>query len=274
MYQTLFVIPRQVAGVDTFGFGWLLAAWAVGCVALVAYTTRRYGWGSEARGLLPAMAVVGLAIAFVLPGLIEPSGLPIRGYGVMLLLAVLAGIGLSIHRARQVGLDPELIWSLGTWFFVSGILGARVFYIIEYWPNFQKETWTETLVAMVNLTQGGLVVYGSLLAGGAALLVFLHRHHLPGLAFADLIAPGVVLGVGLGRIGCFLNGCCYGGITDVPWAVQFPIGSPAYVDQASQGKLYVHGLIFEGRGSDRPVIAEVEPDSPAAHTGLATGDVV
>ena len=105
----------------------------------------------------------------VLPSLVQDAGLPIRGYGVMLLIAVISGIWLSIQRARQVGLDPEIIWSLGTWFFVAGIGGARLFYIIEYWPRFQKASWTDTLLAMINLTQGGLVVYGSLLAGGAAL---------------------------------------------------------------------------------------------------------
>jgi phosphatidylglycerol:prolipoprotein diacylglycerol transferase len=274
MYQTLFVIPRQVAGIDVFGFGWLLGLWAVGGLVLLAYSIRRHGWGPETRGYLPALVVIGAVIAFVLPALVEPQGLPIRGYGVMLLLSVLGGIALSVYRARQVGLDPEIIWSLGTWFFVSGIIGARLFYIIEYWSKFQKDTWTETIAAMVNLMQGGLVVYGSLLAGGAALLVFLHRYRLPGLALADLIAPGVVLGVGLGRIGCFLNGCCYGGITDVPWSVRFPSGSPAYLDQVDRGQLFVHGLIFEGSGAVPAVIAEVEPGSPAAESGLQSGDRV
>ena len=84
--------------------------------------------------------------------------------------------------------------------------------------------------------------------------VFIHRHRLPGLAFADLIAPGVVLGVGLGRIGCFLNGCCYGGICELPWAVQFPEGTPAYADQAQLGMIPIHGLVFRGsprRSADR-----------------------
>jgi phosphatidylglycerol:prolipoprotein diacylglycerol transferase len=181
---------------------------------------------------------------------------------------------LSVYRARQVGLDPEIILSLATWFFVSGIVGARLFYIIEYWPKFQRPTIGETLARMVNLAEGGLVVYGSLLAGGAALLIFIHRNRLPGLAFADLIAPGVVLGVGIGRIGCFLNGCCYGGITDVPWAVRFPPTSPAFADQATRGELYLHGLIFRGAPTDPPILDQVEPDSPPARQGLTSGERV
>jgi phosphatidylglycerol---prolipoprotein diacylglyceryl transferase len=274
MRQTLFTIPSQIAGVDVFGFGWLLAIWAVSSVALVTWSYLRHGW-REARGYLPLLGVFGFVIAFVVP-MAFSEGLPIRGYGVMLLLAVLASVMLGVYRARQVGLDPEIILSLGTWFFLSGFLGARVFYIIEYWDRFWRPTWTlsQRLGAMVNITEGGLVVYGSLLAGGAALLVFIHKNHLPGLAFADLIAPCVVLGVGLGRIGCFLNGCCYGGPSDLPWAVTFPAESPAYLYQAQRGQLYLHGLVFRGSQSDPAVIDRVEPDSPAAREGLAPGQQV
>ena len=275
MLQTLFVIPRQIAGIDVFGFGWLLAIWAVASVALVGWSLWRYGWSWETRGQLTALGVIGLVIAFLLPMLGEPGGLPIRGYGLMLLIATVSGVGLSAYRARQKGVDPEIILSLATWLFVSGIVGARLFYVIEYWDKFQQApTLVGRLIAMANLTQGGLVVYGSLLAGGAALIVFVYKNHLPGLALADLIAPGVVLGVGLGRIGCFFNGCCYGGISDLPWAVQFPAGSPAYSDQVEHGQLFVHGLIFAGSGSDPAVIAKVEQDSPAAREGLKPGDEV
>jgi phosphatidylglycerol:prolipoprotein diacylglycerol transferase len=274
MHQTLFVIPREIAGVDVFGVGWLLALWAVAAVATVAWSWRRHGWGPETRGQLPVMLIVAVAIVWVLPRLIEADGLPIRGYGVMLLISVAAGVLLSIHRARRVGVDPEIILSLATWVFVAGIVGARLFYVIEYWSKFQKPTWQETFFAMINLTQGGLVVYGSMLAGGAALVMFVYKYRLPGLALADLVAPGVVLGVGLGRIGCFLNGCCYGGISDVPWAVRFPEGSPAYADQVQHGELFVHGLMFKGSPHDPAVIGAVEPDSPAARQGLAPGQRV
>jgi phosphatidylglycerol:prolipoprotein diacylglycerol transferase len=187
------------------------------------------------------------------------------------MIAVLAGVGLPFYRGVQRGLDPEMLLSLATWMFVSGIVGARLFYVIEYWERFQKPTLMETVAGIANLTQGGLVVFGSMLAGGAAMVVFIYRHKLPGLALADLIAPGVVLGAALGRIGCFLNGCCYGGISDVAWAVEFPATSPAYIDQAQRGQLFVHGLIFKGAGSEPAEIAEVESGSPAERVGLKPG---
>jgi phosphatidylglycerol:prolipoprotein diacylglycerol transferase len=270
MYQTLFVIPEKIAGIDVFGFGWLLAAWTVVSGAVVGWSWWRRGWSLETRSRVGAGLVVALAIAFMLPNLVDENlgGLAIRGYGTMLLLAVLSGIGLSVYRARRVGVDPEVILSLGTWLFIGGIVGARVFYIIEYWPSFQRPTLGQTLFAMLNLTQGGLVVYGSCLAGGAALVAFVYKHGLPGLALSDLIAPGVVLGVGLGRLGCFMNGCCYGGLSDLPWAVQFPPESPAYLDQAERGLVYTHGLEFAGSGDEPPVIERVEPGSPAQRAGL------
>ena len=271
MMQTLFVIPRQIAGVDVFGFGWLLAIWAIVSAAFVVWSYRRGGWSAELRGNLTALAIIGLAIAFLVPALMQPAGLFIRGYGVMMMIAVIAGVGLSLYRARQKGVDPEIILSLAMWLFVSGIVGARVFYIIEYWDHFQKPTLAATIGEMLNLTLGGMVVFGSMLAGGAALVVFIYKYKLPGLALADLIAPGVVLGAAIGRIGCLMNGCCYGAISDVPWALSFPAGSPVYIEHAQRGDLYLHGLKFEGSGATPPVISAVEPGSPAKRAGLAPG---
>ncbi len=273
MRQTLFIIPREIAGIEVFGFGWLLAVWAVGSVVLFSWSLWRHGW-KEALGYLPLLAVFGLVIAFVAPIVLEPEGLPIRSYGVMFLAAFVSSVVLAAYRARQVGLDPEIILSLGLWFLVSGIFGARLFYVIEYWDKFQRPTWWTTLGSMVNITQGGLVVYGSLLAGGAALVVFVRRYRLPGLAFADLIAPGVVIGVALGRIGCFFNGCCYGGMTDLPWAVTFPPGSPAYLDQVQHGELFLHGLSFQGSGHDPAILGKIESNSAAARQGIKPLDQV
>ena len=271
MCQTLFTIPAKFLGVDVFGFGWLLAAWAVIGVAMLAWLVRRHGFGAETRGHLPGLALAGVAIAFLLPRLSQVDGLPIRGYGVMLLLALVASIGLAAWRAERLGLDPDMILSLAFWLVSSGIIGARVFYIIEYWPQFQKPTLYQTLASMANVSQGGLVVYGSLLAGGAALVVFIRRYNLPGLALSDLVAPSVVLGVAIGRIGCFLNGCCYGGTSDLPWSVTFPWGSPSHGAQVERGQLPVQGLLFAGKSSAPAVIAYVEPGSSPANAGLAAG---
>jgi phosphatidylglycerol:prolipoprotein diacylglycerol transferase len=271
MCQTVFTIPAKFLGIDVFGFGWLLGAWAAIGVVMLAWLVHRHGFGAETRSHLPGLALAGAAIAFLLPRLSQVDGLPIRGYGVMLLLALVASIGLAAWRAERLGLDPDMILSLAFWLVSSGIIGARVFYIIEYWPQFQKPTLYETVATMANVSQGGLVVYGSLLAGGAALVAFVWRYKLPGLALSDLAAPSVVLGIAIGRIGCFLNGCCYGGTSELPWSVSFPWGSPPHGAQVERGQLPIQGLLFAGKPTDAAIIAHVEPDSQAARAGLAAG---
>ena len=274
MRSTLFKIPSEVGGIPVFGFGILLAIWALAAVLVLAQVVRRDGWSRSVLSYLPALLIGGVAIALVLPRLMDPEGMPIRGYGVLLLLAVAGGVGLSAYRAYRAGLDPELIFSLAVWLFLAGIAGARLFYVLEYWhEKFRKPTLSETLLAIVNIPEGGLVVYGSLLAGGLALAVFVYKHRLPGLALADLIVPGVVLGMALGRLGCFLNGCCFGGACDLPWAVQFPFGSPPHREQVHAGKLFVHGLkLFDRDG--RVVVAQVQPSSAAEAAGVRAGDTI
>lgn len=272
MLQTLFHIPLKVAGVPTFGFGWLLAVWAIGSAALLTALVRRHGWSAETKSHLPLLGTIGLVIVFVLPQLCDDEGLPIRGYGVMLLLAVFSGVALAAYRARRQGLDPELIFSLAFWLFLAGIVGARLFYVIEYWPQYRRDTWLQTAGEIINFTKGGLVVFGSAIGAGLALAAFVRKYRLPGLALADLISPSLMLGLALGRVGCFLNGCCYGGACELPWAVQFPIGSPPYLEQLENRRLYLHGLQLGGYDQKSPaVIAAVEPGSPAEKAGLGPG---
>ncbi len=75
---------------------------------------------------------------------------------------------------------------------------------------------------VLKFTEGGLVVYGSLIGAGLAFLVYCKKHKLPMLKLADIIAPSLVIGLAFGRSGCLLNGCCYGGVCDKPWAITFP----------------------------------------------------
>jgi phosphatidylglycerol:prolipoprotein diacylglycerol transferase len=269
MLQTLFIIPRSIAGVPLWV--WLLGVWGVVSVISLTIAAKRHGWARALREGWLTILVTSIAIV-ILPRLMEPAGLPVRGYGVMLLLAIIVAVGLSAYRAKRIGLDPEIIYSLAIWLVIPGIVGARLFYVIEYWHSFQRDNLIETLKGIVNVTQGGLVVYGALIAGGAALIVFIYKHKLPGLMLSDLIAPGVAVGMAIGRLGCFLNGCCYGGECSLPWAVQFPWGSPPFVEQAEKGELFLHGLRIEPPHASAPVIAAVEPNSAAADYGLKAGD--
>ena len=286
MCSELLRIPYEWAGVPIFGFGVLLVVWAIASAFIVAAMVRQQGWSGETWGALPVLLFVGAAI--VLLPRVFPDGLPIRGYGVMLLAGISSGVALAIYRARQVGLDHELILSLTIWLVIAGVVGARLFYVIEYWQEkFAGKNVVETLLEVINIPEGGLVVFGGLVGAGVAFIVFTRKYKLPMLALADLVAPSLAIGLALGRIGCFLNGCCYGGPTDAAWAVSFPKYStryeesqplearrysPPYTDQAAHGEM--HGFRWDAREDGTLVVARVDANSPAAAAGLRQGDAI
>ena len=242
--QTLFYIPYDVAGVPIFGLGVLLALWAVLSIVLLVWLVRRQGFNADTWSYVPLLVMIGAVIGLM--PIIFPEAFPIRGYGVMLLLAGLSGIGLATHRARQMGLSVDTMMSLALWMFLLGIVGARLFHVIEFWQtSYQRDTLLEVLGAIANVPQGGLVVYGSLIGAGLAFLAFVTKYHLPALAMADLIAPSMAIGLALGRVGCLLNGCCFGGTSEQPWALTFPPGSPPYMSQLARDQLK-SDLIFFG----------------------------
>ena len=270
MCSELFRIPTQWHGVPIFGVGVLLAAWLIGCGLAIVYSARRTGWSAETWGYLPGLALGALGIV-VIPRLF-PEGLPIRGYGVMVLTGSLVAMGMVLHRARQVGLNPEVIFSLAFVLFICGILGARLFFVIEYWDTrFRYDDWSTTLLEIVKFTEGGLVFYGSIIGGALAYVVMVRRMRLPGLALADLIAPSLLAGLAFGRIGCLLNGCCYGGETDKQWAVTFPRDSIPYMEQVSSGRMVDLRVGGVDENDPRPVIESVDENSPAAEAGAEIG---
>jgi phosphatidylglycerol---prolipoprotein diacylglyceryl transferase len=277
MLQTLFYIPHELGGQPVFGKGWLLVLWCLAAVGLLIWHVRRHGWTAETFSYIPVLVLVGAAIVYVLPHLEEqppvgpPQGLPIRGFGVMVLLGVVAGLGLATRQARRMGVDPEVVFSLSFAIFVGGIIGARTFYVIQDWPKFQGETLWETVLAILNLTQGGIVVYGSLFGGAVGGYWYLRRHRLPVLALADLMAPSLLIGLALGRLGCMLNGCCFGGLCEQ--GIAFPDGSPPYNHQRSLGQLHGFLLAADPR-TGAPVVQTVASGTPAHAAGLTAGAVV
>jgi phosphatidylglycerol---prolipoprotein diacylglyceryl transferase len=271
MLQTLFYIPERLWG---WPVQWIaLGVWGIVAVVLLLRAVRSREQWQEFLGAVPMLAIFGAAIYFALPNLMEPGlGIPIRGFGVMLLLAVVTGVGMSVRRARQMGVDPEIIYALAFWMFVGAIVCARLFYVIEYRHEFARPTWRESLLAMLNVPSGGIVLYGALFGGLAAALAYFRTHRLPALALGDLIAPGMAMGGALGRVGCFLNGCCFGGLCEPPFpAVTFPANSAPYVRQIELGNLLGVQLREEDQ---RIVVTEVFPQSFAAKAQLLAGDVI
>jgi phosphatidylglycerol:prolipoprotein diacylglycerol transferase len=271
MLETLLYLPEAIAGMPVFGAGLLLALWAVGSVVFLAFLLRKQGLSADTLSYVALLGVIGLVIWQVLPRIVEPRhGLPIRGYGMMLLLSVVAGTGLSLRRSKQVGLDPGVIYTLIFWGFIPGLIGARLFFVVEYWQDFSRPTLGATLAEIANLTKGGLVIFGAFLFGMAGFFVYLTKQKLPVLATVDLVSPGMLLGLAIGRIGCLFHGCCYGAECELPWAVTFPATSPPFVNEFERGEVFLQGLKID-ESDERATIAAVEPGSPAERAGLAAG---
>ncbi len=243
MLSTLFHIPTRImlggASLPLVGCGILLVVWGIAAVVMLTRTAAVHGWRVAIETLGLPLAIAAAAILWLLPALDDGQGVPVRGYGAMLLVAATAGVWLSIVRGRRMGFDADTILALGMEIFLWGIVGARLFYVIEYHDQFfaAGRTWLESLGSVLNIAAGGLVVFGSLPTAALATWRFASRRGLSLPRLADCIAPGLLVGLAIGRIGCFLNGCCYGGPCDLPWAMPFPPESPPWLEQAARGLL-------------------------------------
>jgi phosphatidylglycerol---prolipoprotein diacylglyceryl transferase len=149
------------------------------------------------------------------PVLCKIGLLTLYSYGLMVSLGFLAGIGSALVLAGKKMQDRIL--DLAFFVLIFSIVGARIFYVIEFWRDF-----TGNPLSALFIWEGGLVFYGGMTFGIATIYFYSRFTKISPLKLLDIITPGVALGYAFGRIGCFLRGCCYGAETDLPWAVHFP----------------------------------------------------
>lgn len=241
MRQTLFRIPfdYQISAFGTkiplFGGGIVLALWILGWGWQLYRHVRRSGFDADFFGQLTLGSLIGVAI-YKIPGWL-PSA-PVYGYGSMLLLGFLVAGWFASLRAKREGMDPELIWDAAMWVFIPGIVGARAFFIVQNRQQFfEGKQGLDVIKAIFNLPEGGLVLYGGVILGGVSYYLFCLKRKISPLALADVITPAIFIGILFGRLGCFLNGCCYGDPCPYPWAVSFPPGSAAYLSEVDRGHI-------------------------------------
>ena len=153
----------------------------------------------------------------MLPEIFHWGILHIRSYGLMLATAFLVGTWLGLEEARRRNLDPDHLVTVVLATLVSSVIGARLLYVAEHLDEFRTQ-WGNLFAVW----QGGLTLYGGIVAGTAAGLWMARRLHMPMWGVADALAPSMALGTMFGRIGCFLNGCCYGRPTRMPWGIVYP----------------------------------------------------
>jgi prolipoprotein diacylglyceryl transferase len=232
-------------------------------------------------------------VLFRLPGL----GLPIYGFGMMLFVAFLVCTWVAGRRAEREGMAKEIIQDFTIWIFIGGLLGGRVAYVLE---QDEPASIGDFFSKLPQIWAGGLILYGSVVG---AFLSYLLAYYLSfrkkgvsTLKLADIVAPSLCIGLCLGRLGCFLNGCCFGHVAcaDCPvYPVHFPLSAPARYTLVAAGYQTPAGFtIVEQRTVvDQPSIVligyvvgaaayfidwvevdKVEPSSAADLAGLRPGD--
>jgi phosphatidylglycerol---prolipoprotein diacylglyceryl transferase len=287
MRQTLFYLPHQIGPLPLVGFlSWgMLGVIAYAALIIAMNGTKSdplkdlrdnlFGWGIWAF----------LIVAWV--GLFAPQwettlfkgtpdelmlGVPVRGYGVMVVLGIFAAIQIAERRIRRLGISGDAFFGLSILVVGSGLTGARVFYVVQKW-NELGDTFREKLNFALKFTEGGLVVYGSVIGAMVMIILWTRWNRVRMIPLFDAVVPAFFIGLAFGRIGCLLNGCCFGGICEshLP-SIKFPSGSPAYMDQLQQGRLL--GLrTREGLGGARE-IASVDAGGWAASRGLKPGQTL
>ena len=148
------------------------------------------------------------------------GGLTVHSYGLMIALGILAALAVGVFRARRIGLNSETVLDITLLGALSGFVGAKVLYVIVELPSIMQNPWEI-------LSGNGFVVYGGIISGVAAAILYCRKKKVDFKRYLDLLIPSVALAQGFGRIGCFLAGCCYGCPTTDWWGVIFPIGGIA-----------------------------------------------
>jgi phosphatidylglycerol:prolipoprotein diacylglycerol transferase len=150
----------------------------------------------------------------------------VKSYGTMMVIGFLVALWIMRRIIKTEGQDPERISNIAMYALLSGIIGARIFYVVHYHERFNGNA-----MEIFAVWKGGLELLGGVIAGIGFVSFYLWKWKLPKRLYLDILAIGLMVGLGFGRLGCLMNGCCYGKCTDVSWAVQFPYGSPAFDSQ-------------------------------------------
>ena len=176
--------------------------------------------------------------------------LPVFGYGLMLVLGVWCAVELARYLATRQQLNGDHFVTLGIIALVSGVAGARISHVLEnldVYTSSQRSAW-DNFIAAINISSGGLTFYGGFIFATAFAIGYGKLKKIPIRRGMDIIAPCLMLGLAFGRVGCLLNGCCWGQVCEpqqVPWAITFPYDSPPYDEHVHEGLVAVPDPLAE-----------------------------
>ncbi len=137
-----------------------------------------------------------------------------RWYSLLIIVAIVVAVMITVSRAKKRGIMPHQIYYGVPWAVLGGVVGARLFYVIDHGEHYLSNP-TQVLGG------GGAAVYGALAGGIIAAMIYARMSHIPVGRAADSLAPGLLVGQIIGRIGCIINGDVWGRVTGLPWAFTY-----------------------------------------------------
>ena len=146
----------------------------------------------------------------------------------MMVTGFIVAYFLLLHLSRKITNNNQIITNILIYSLIAGVIGARAFYVIHHLSQFEGD-----FLSVFATWRGGLEFYGGIILAVPVIIIYLSYRKLPILPYLDLLAIGIMAGLAFGRIGCFLNGCCFGKPTELPVGVRFPYNSYAYNNQVN-----------------------------------------
>jgi phosphatidylglycerol:prolipoprotein diacylglycerol transferase len=251
------------------------AAWAKPAVALAFlllvfgrawFTVRRARAEGQKATLAGAVkddattVVVLAAVALALwkGGYLDADvSFPLHTYGLLVASGFVSGAWLAQREAKKVGQDPERVADLSFWILASALVGAHVYYVLVNHQEYFGPDWLTTTRIVGRwpkaLLPAGMVFYGGFIGAVIGAFLYMRRHKMAFLPYADTLIPSVAFGHFLGRLGCFGAGCCWGDVAHVhlPWLAKFPRVSLAY--QTFAGRLHPEQFLAADRATTLPL---------------------
>lgn len=163
------------------------------------------------------------------PVLLKLGRFQIHPYGLLLAISFLVGILWAMKRAGRRNMDRNQVMDMALIIIICAILGSRIFYVITHLSEFRGR-WMDTInpfQSSGDIGLAGLSMLGGVVLSFAAIIVYCLVKKISLIRFCDVFAPSFAFGLALTRIGCFLNGCCFGKPCNLPWGMVFPMDSPA-----------------------------------------------
>jgi len=171
----------------------------------------------------------------------------------MMVIGFLCALYLARWRARKLKENPLNITNFAVYILLSGVVGARIMYVIHNFSEYRDNLWEIFMV-----WRGGLEFIGGVICATLVMIIYSRKMKLPILKYLDILAPSVMLGLAFGRLGCLLNGCCFGQPSSLPWAIRFPTFNEHTTSQETEIRFsipYAYQLSPDAQRPDQKILS-------------------